>query len=485
MTPSQQNKKEEIVKSMKKKLSSFRKRYGKDAKNVMYGTATKLAMSEATSPIVINGVLIGHRKENIKKGSGIDTSQQKEKIKKDTDTALLKFHKKRELGIRKAKRDIHADLEKRHTELSNRKNYSTSPSVIKHTSLYKASKKEAEKHIDKHDPYIDKHLGDADKHLRNAEEASGYKGRTSLKQHGQKTIEKLPSAPDNKKLTAQGKFKKKVHFAQKSASEIDPTGKKALPHSDKSIALQTKKRKERSFYDIRKGRHSDVGTVNRNVKPRGRGLFGLNRRKDKSISESESIYLNEDKDGNIKGRIKDFKSIEIKDPSHHSMVNSIDATHQKIKKLGLEDHPSVKGHLSKIKPDRTLNHVALHVHNAHQAAVKIHKEQQDQTQKRNLEKIQRQDKEAPEKERTPGQKTRVTPSGERITQKAPEKDSKEIKGRGYLGIKRRRNKPEDFKPKKRVLAPKDQDVKVTKGKAKTIFQSRAIQKRRVRYNPDG
>jgi hypothetical protein len=39
-------KKEEIVKSMKKGLSGFKERYGKDAKSVMYATATKQAKGE-------------------------------------------------------------------------------------------------------------------------------------------------------------------------------------------------------------------------------------------------------------------------------------------------------------------------------------------------------------------------------------------------------------------------------------------------------
>jgi hypothetical protein len=40
---------EKIVKSMKKNFKDFRKRYGANAKNVMYATATKMAMKEETS----------------------------------------------------------------------------------------------------------------------------------------------------------------------------------------------------------------------------------------------------------------------------------------------------------------------------------------------------------------------------------------------------------------------------------------------------
>jgi hypothetical protein len=52
MTPAETKKKEEIVKSMKKGISGFKERYGKDAKSVMYATATKQAMkSEAVEHI--------------------------------------------------------------------------------------------------------------------------------------------------------------------------------------------------------------------------------------------------------------------------------------------------------------------------------------------------------------------------------------------------------------------------------------------------
>lgn len=47
MDAEQTQKKETIVKSMKKNFKDFRQRYGKDAKSVMYATATKLAMKEA------------------------------------------------------------------------------------------------------------------------------------------------------------------------------------------------------------------------------------------------------------------------------------------------------------------------------------------------------------------------------------------------------------------------------------------------------
>lgn len=46
MTAGEKKKREDIVRGMKRSLSSFKKRYGKDAKTVMYATATKRAMGE-------------------------------------------------------------------------------------------------------------------------------------------------------------------------------------------------------------------------------------------------------------------------------------------------------------------------------------------------------------------------------------------------------------------------------------------------------
>ena len=46
LTPGEEKTKEDTVKSMKKNFSGFRSRYGKDAKSVMYATATKQAKGE-------------------------------------------------------------------------------------------------------------------------------------------------------------------------------------------------------------------------------------------------------------------------------------------------------------------------------------------------------------------------------------------------------------------------------------------------------
>jgi hypothetical protein len=48
LTPAEEKTKEHNVKSMKKGFAGFRERYGKDAKSVMYATATKQAKNEET-----------------------------------------------------------------------------------------------------------------------------------------------------------------------------------------------------------------------------------------------------------------------------------------------------------------------------------------------------------------------------------------------------------------------------------------------------
>ena len=55
LTPAESKKKEEIVKSMKKRASGFKERYGKRAKEVMYATATKQAKKVAEEVSLYEG----------------------------------------------------------------------------------------------------------------------------------------------------------------------------------------------------------------------------------------------------------------------------------------------------------------------------------------------------------------------------------------------------------------------------------------------
>ena len=53
MTKAQLDKKEDIVKGMKKNFNQFRQQYGDKAKEVMYATATKQAMGEETEEVYV------------------------------------------------------------------------------------------------------------------------------------------------------------------------------------------------------------------------------------------------------------------------------------------------------------------------------------------------------------------------------------------------------------------------------------------------
>ena len=62
LTKSEEDKKEDIVKGMKKNKGDFEKRYGKEAKAVMYATATKMAKNED-----VNEVLSSKGRENLRR----------------------------------------------------------------------------------------------------------------------------------------------------------------------------------------------------------------------------------------------------------------------------------------------------------------------------------------------------------------------------------------------------------------------------------
>ena len=77
MTKSETDKKEKIVKSMKKDKAGFRKRYGKDADAVMYATATKLAMKDDKSQI---GESTMSDKKKLNEGISITTDTLEDSI---------------------------------------------------------------------------------------------------------------------------------------------------------------------------------------------------------------------------------------------------------------------------------------------------------------------------------------------------------------------------------------------------------------------
>jgi len=96
MTKAQMTKREEIVKSMKKKMDEFKDRYGDKAKDVMYATATKMAMAEEAEEVVTEAVIDDLRKivksksiKRIKLGDGTQP-----RVDLTTASALVQVHDK-------------------------------------------------------------------------------------------------------------------------------------------------------------------------------------------------------------------------------------------------------------------------------------------------------------------------------------------------------------------------------------------------------
>lgn len=56
MDAEQKARREEIVRAMKKRRGEFKRRYGKDAKRVMYATATKMAVNEDAAILAIASI---------------------------------------------------------------------------------------------------------------------------------------------------------------------------------------------------------------------------------------------------------------------------------------------------------------------------------------------------------------------------------------------------------------------------------------------
>lgn len=57
MSSAEMAKREDIVKGMKKNISSFKSRYGKDAKSVMYATATKMAKQDEETEVKFDSIV--------------------------------------------------------------------------------------------------------------------------------------------------------------------------------------------------------------------------------------------------------------------------------------------------------------------------------------------------------------------------------------------------------------------------------------------
>lgn len=96
LTSSETKTKEDLVKGMKKNLSSFKEKYGKDAKSVLYATATKKAkeISERTFSRFETNKFMAKKAKTIQDNPGIHPTpkgtllKKKEKpiFQKDSDT---------------------------------------------------------------------------------------------------------------------------------------------------------------------------------------------------------------------------------------------------------------------------------------------------------------------------------------------------------------------------------------------------------------
>ena len=91
MTPAQEKKREEIVLSMKKEMPRFKKKYGDRAKDVMYATATKMAMKEGFELGIEKSDLIEEVEldEAFKRGDKVTV-----KVAKSSDIEIQQLSKK-------------------------------------------------------------------------------------------------------------------------------------------------------------------------------------------------------------------------------------------------------------------------------------------------------------------------------------------------------------------------------------------------------
>jgi len=120
LSPTEADKKEKYVKSMKKGLAGFKARYGSKAKNVMYATATKLAKNEET----VTEAIVNHEdiaKHLIKKHGkdvsmdhiedAIDGMDDAHKVDKREVLHHIKKLTKEEVEINEGKmKDIYTDM---------------------------------------------------------------------------------------------------------------------------------------------------------------------------------------------------------------------------------------------------------------------------------------------------------------------------------------------------------------------------------------
>jgi hypothetical protein len=116
MTPAQEKKREEIVLSMKKKMPDFKKKYGDRAKDVMYATATKMAMKE--------GFELGIEKSDLIEEVELDEAKIAKKVPAKDGGHFVVLHRDTS-GMRGTQDKFHM----RHLKNGKVKDYGTHPSL--------------------------------------------------------------------------------------------------------------------------------------------------------------------------------------------------------------------------------------------------------------------------------------------------------------------------------------------------------------------
>jgi hypothetical protein len=116
MTPAQAKKREEIVLSMKKEMPRFKKKYGDRAKDVMYATATKMAMRE--------GFELGIEKSDLIEEVELDEAKIAKKVPAKDGGHFVVLHRDTS-GMRGTQDKFHM----RHLKNGKVKDYGTHPSL--------------------------------------------------------------------------------------------------------------------------------------------------------------------------------------------------------------------------------------------------------------------------------------------------------------------------------------------------------------------
>jgi hypothetical protein len=125
MTPAQAKKREEIVLSMKKEMPRFKKKYGDRAKDVMYATATKMAMKEGFELGIEKSDLIEETElDEAKSGTGkiLVADPKTQRVIKIDEKDWPKYEKKG--WVQAESNDLDEELDRENIQMQLRKSVS-------------------------------------------------------------------------------------------------------------------------------------------------------------------------------------------------------------------------------------------------------------------------------------------------------------------------------------------------------------------------